>query len=84
MLWFTMLDIERDMMLALFLLGLRLMTGLAALLMIRDIAGCWVIYIPWWSAADIYQDTLHAQKREGFSFRSCLVRTLVRDRVRFS
>ena len=38
MLWFAMLEIDREMMLALFLFGLVLMTGLAALPMSENIA----------------------------------------------
>ena len=38
MLWFAMLEIDREMMLALFLIKLVLMTGLAALLTSTNIA----------------------------------------------
>jgi hypothetical protein len=82
MLWFAMLDAERNKILLLFLLRLRLMTGLPALLISTNIAPGHMFAVS--SAADIYQGyTLGVQSVENPTSVFCMVRNLAcRDRIR--
>jgi hypothetical protein len=74
MLWFAMLDTERDMMLLLILLEVNRTAALPAPFLSKNIlAGIIGFECP--SAADIYQDTKLLGGIFGLGLHSCLVRT---------